>query len=126
MIVIEHVTGKDLIVIRASGTLTTQDYESAVPELEHALDLANGALRVLVRLEDFRGWEIGALWQELKFDLKHLNDFGRIAVVGEGRLEDWATRLSAPFTKAETRFFPLEKEAEAHAWLGLNAGPQGE
>ncbi|SDU16152.1 STAS/SEC14 domain-containing protein [Stappia sp. ES.058] len=119
MIEIEHLTDEDIIVIRASGTLTAQDYDSAVPELEHALDLSKGSLRVLVRLEGFKGWEMGALWRELKFDLKHLNDFGRIAVVGERTLEKWGTTLSAPFTKADMRFFSTDKEAEAQEWLGM-------
>jgi hypothetical protein len=123
MITIEHLTGEDIILIRASGTLTTQDYESAVPELEHALGLAKHSLRILLRLEDFKGWEIGALWQELKFDFKHLNDFGRIAIVGEGNLEEWATKLSAPFTKSEMQFFSDDREAEARKWLGLKEAP---
>lgn len=122
MIVIEHVDGADVIVVRASGRLAVEDYEAAVPELEHAMRLSTGPLRVLIRLEDFRGWDIGALWQDLKFDIRHRGDLGRIAVVGETDLEAWATRLSAPFAKAEMRFFPQEREDEAWAWLGV-VGP---
>ena len=121
MISIEHSRDKDRIVLRASGTLTTKDYEAAVPELEHALDLSQGPLRMLIRLEDFQGWEIGALWRDLKLDFKHRGDFGRIAVIGETALEKWGTALSAPFAKSEMKFFPAEQEAEALAWL--DAGP---
>jgi len=123
MITIEHDRESDLIVMRASDTLTPHDYENAVPELEHALELSQGALRVMIRLEDFRGWEIGALWRELEFDLKHRGDFGRIAVIGESRLEEWGTTLSAPFAKAEMRFFPTEREDEAEAWLASAPKP---
>ena len=126
MIIIEHRRGVDLIVVRASGTLTTRDYEAAIPELKHAMELSEGPLRVLIRLEDFHGWEIGALWRELKFDLKYRDDFGRIAVVGENSLEKWGTALSAPFAKAEMRFFPLSREEEAEAWLKEPmASPEG-
>lgn len=125
MISIEHNTDRDLIVVRASGTLTTQDYEHTVPELEHALELSQGPLRVLIRLEDFRGWEIGALWRELELDLKFRGDFGRIAVIGENELEHWGTTLSAPFAKAEMRFFGTDREAEAEAWLGEGPGDSG-
>lgn len=121
MITIEHDRNRDMIVVRASGTLTAEDYKSAVPEIEHAMELAQGPLRVKLRLEDFRGWEIGALWRELEFDLKYRDDFGRIAVIGETALEHWGTTLSAPFTKAEMRFFPMDQEPEADRWL-KNAG----
>ena len=117
MITIEHDSDRRRIVVRASGTLTARDYEYAVPELEHAMELSEGPLRVLIRLEDFRGWEIGALWRELELDLKYRGDFGRIAVIGEKDLEAWGTTLSAPFAKAEMRFFPADREAEAEAWL---------
>jgi len=117
MIEIEHMRGKDVVVVRASGTLTDADYDHAVPEIENAVQLAQGPLHVMIRLEDFHGWEIGALWQELRFDAEHEGDFGRIAVLGETTLEEWATRLSAAFTKSEMRFFPLEREEEASAWL---------
>lgn len=117
MITVEHDRHRDIINIRASGTLTTNDYEYAVPEIEHAMELSQGPLRVKLRLEDFHGWEIGALWQELEFDLKHRDDFGRIAVIGESALEDWGTTLSAPFTKAAMQFFPTNREAEADTWL---------
>ena len=117
MIRIEHNRDSDRIVLRASGKLTTRDYETAIPELEHAMDLSEGPLRVMIRLEDFQGWEIGALWAELEFDLKYRGDFGRIAVIGEKRLEEWGTSLSAPFARAQMRFFPAGREAEAEAWL---------
>lgn len=125
MITIEHDRELDRILVRASGTLSARDYEYAAPELEHAMELSDGPLRMIIRLEDFRGWEIGALWRELEFDLRYRGDFGRIAVIGETDLEAWATTLSAPFAKAETRFFPTGQEAEAELWLAERAGDDG-
>ena len=126
MIQIEHSRDQDVIVMRASGTLTTQDYEDAIPEIEHALELSEGPLRIMIRLEDFRGWEIGALWRELEFDLRYRGDFGRIAIIGETELENWGTSLSAPFAKADMRFFPSSREAEAQAWLKEQPGQTDE
>jgi hypothetical protein len=117
MITIEHDRNRDRIVVRASGVLSARDYQYAIPEIEHAMELSKGPLRVMLRLEDFHGWEIGALWRELKFDLGHRGEFGRIAVIGETDLEEWGTTLAAPFAKAEMRFFPISREAEADDWL---------
>lgn len=125
MIVIEHGTDRDLITIRASGTLTAKDYEYAIPELEHAMDLAKGPIRVMIRLEDFLGWEIDALWRELEFDLTHRGDFDRVAVVGESDLEAWGTILARPFAKADMRYFPTDRALEAEAWLADDHGEAG-
>ncbi len=117
MIEVEHDRPNGILIVRASGVLTAHDYEVALPEIEYAMELAGEPWRLLLRLEDFRGWEIKALWQELKFDFRHLNDPGRVAVVGDSTLEEWATRLAAPFAKAEIRFYRFERENEARRWL---------
>jgi hypothetical protein len=31
----------------------------------------------------FQGWDPSALWDEIKFDLRHANDFERVATVGD-------------------------------------------
>jgi hypothetical protein len=116
MIVIEH-DREDFLVCRVSGTLTKADYDAAVPELENELQLHGRPLRLMIVLEDFRGWEIEALWAELRFDIAHGDDFGRIAVVGESGLEEWGTRLSKPFFGSEVRYFDRSDRAAAAAWL---------
>ena len=70
-------------LLRGMVTLTTKEYEYAIPELEPAMKISKGLLRVMIRLEDFHGWEISALWRELEFDVRYRGDFERIAVIGE-------------------------------------------
>ena len=117
MIEVEHDEPNGILIVRASGVLTANDYKVAVPEVEHALELSGPPLRLMVRLEDFRGWELEALWRELRFDLRHRNDTGRIAVIGNSATEEWVTRLAAPFAKAEMKFYRFEDEDEAQRWL---------
>jgi SpoIIAA-like len=116
MIRIEH-DRDNYLVLRVSGELGKADYKAAVPELENELKLHAAPLRLMIVLEDFRGWDIAGLWQELKFDVKHANDFGRIAVLGESALEEWGTALSKPFFGSEVRYFDLRERATARAWL---------
>lgn len=121
MIKIEH-DRDNYLVLRVSGELGRADYEAAVPELENELALRKGPLRLMVVLEDFRGWDIAGFWQELKFDAKHASDFGRIAVLGDSSLEEWGTALSKPFFGSELRYFDLEDRATARAWLSEPRG----
>src|SRR3546814_14952674 len=87
MITIEH-DRDNYLVCRVSGRLTEADYEAAVPEIENALVLRDEPLRLMIVLEDFRGWDIAALWEEPKFDVRHSGDLGPIAVLGVSKLED--------------------------------------
>jgi len=118
LITIEHPKEvDDLIVVRVSGTATKTDYEAAVPELENAVQLAKGPLSVLIRLENFQGWELEALWREIEFTLDKTGKLGRVAVLGETKLEEWGTKLSAAVAPTEMAYFPSDQEREALAWL---------
>lgn len=116
MFTIEH-DHEHFLVCRASGKLTRADYEAIAPEFENALKLRSGERRLMIVLEDFRGWDLPALWEELKFDVRHWHDFGRIAVVGQSRLEEWGTRLSKPLSGARMRYYDTEDRDMARAWL---------
>lgn len=116
MITIEH-DRDDFLVCRVSGKLTRPDYDAMIPELESALQLRPGELRMMIVLEDFRGWNLEALWEDIKFDIRHRNDFARIAVVGQSRVEEWGTRLSKPLFGAQVRFYDMEDRDMARAWL---------
>ena len=116
MIEIEHGPSRDLVTIRAAGRLTAEDYDRALPELETAITNAEGKLNAVIRLEDLQGWDPVALWKDLKFDVRHYNDFERIAVVGETTSESWIARLSSVATAAEMRFFERGEEVRAQDW----------
>ena len=117
MIAIEHSDDNRKLLIRASGRLSAGDYEAALPELRHAMAVAPGPLRVLVRLEGFEGWEFSAFWKEIEWTLTRSGGLGRVAIVGETRTEEWGTKLANLVTGTEMRFFPLDREAMAEHWL---------
>lgn len=120
MMTIEH-HPDDYLVLRASGKLTKADYDAGVPELENAMRLREGPVRLLILLEDFRGWDIGALWADLRFDAQHHADFERIAIVGDKRWQEWGTAFSKPFFGPKMRYFGQEQRPEAEAWLTRTA-----
>ncbi len=110
-------TGK-ILWLRASGKLTDRDYrEVFTPSLEAVLR-EHGRVRVLFHLEpDFQGWELKALWADLKLDLKHLGDFEKVALVGASVWADAIMKLFARFMPGEVRTFLREHLAEAWIWI---------
>lgn len=106
----------DIFAIEARGKLTKQDYDALIPRMLEAAR-EHGPLKVLISLHDFEGWEPGALWEDIKFDVKHQDDFQKVAVVGEGKLEKWGTKISNPFFEAPVEYFEEGKEDAARRWL---------
>jgi hypothetical protein len=111
----EEAGGKAL-VINLSGKLTKEDYEHFVPAVERLLK-QHGKLRMLVRMHDFHGWTLGALWEDIKFDLKHFADLERLALVGDRKWEAGMAAFCKPFTRATVRYFDEGKADEALTWL---------
>lgn len=116
MIEILHDTADRLVTIRASGKLTSADYDRAIPELEEAIRKADGALNAVIIVDDLTGFELAALWKDLKFDLKHLDDFRRIAIVGRMQTMKVVTEASDLLTSAKLKFFETDRTAEASRW----------
>jgi hypothetical protein len=74
-------------------------------------------VRVLFDMEDFHGWDLGALWNEVKFDAENFNHIDRLAMVGEQRWQQWMTTFCKPFITARIRYFDKEDKGKAVEWL---------
>ena len=108
--------GGKLLAVHVTGKLVKADYERCVPEFDR-LVRQHGKLCLLFEFTDFHGWEGGALWDEIKLDIKHVADIERIAVVGDKKWEQGMATFYKPFTKATIRYFDQANAPEARKWL---------
>jgi hypothetical protein len=106
-----------VMVVRVSGKLAKVDYERFVPEFERLVK-EHGKIRVLFEMVDFHGWKAGALWQDIKFDFKHITDIERVAMVGDKQWQKGMSIFCKPFTTAKIRYFDRAQIDEARDWLG--------
>ena len=109
--------GGKILVVKVSGKALKSDYDHYVPEFERLLQ-QHGKLRVMLDMTDFHGWDAGALWEDIKFDIKHFADIERLAMVGEKKWQQGMATFCKPFTKATIRYFAHSEAAEARKWLG--------
>lgn len=110
-------SGGKILVVHVSGKVVKTDYEHFVPEFER-LVREHGKLRVLFDMTGFHGWEAAALWEDIKFDVKHFADIERLAMIGDKKWEHGMAIFCKPFTKATIRYFEHTEAAEARKWLG--------
>ena len=90
--------------LHVDGKLRAEDYDAMIPKLEQAI-AEQGKLRCLVALDDFAGFTPSALADELKFDVRHHDDFERCAIVGDSKLEEITYD-----TEVEDEFLMLKAE----------------
>jgi len=105
--------GGKVLEIKLSGTLTKEDYEHFVPEVDRLIR----KVRMLVQMHDFDGWSAGAWWQDLKFDLKHFSGLDRLALVGDRKWEPGTAPFCKPFTWADVRYFNETEASQASNWI---------
>jgi len=106
----------NVLAVRLSGRLTSEDYEVFVPEIERLIK-AHGKVRLLVQLEAFHGWTGAAAWEDTKFGLRHYADIERIAIVGDRAWEKGMALLCRPFTAAKVQYFDVAEMAAAKEWI---------
>ena len=115
---IQFVEKKDgkILDVHISGMLTKADYQHFVPEFERLVH-QYGKLCLLFDMTGFKGLEVDALWDEIKFDIKYFSDIELLAVVGDKKWHHVMAVFCKPFTKATVQYFNHSDIVEARKWL---------
>ena len=102
----------------ARGRVTSAEYRAIkTPRIEAAFAHHRKLGVLWVMGNDFRGFEFGALWQDLALGLRHWRGWGRIALVTDaGWLRGFA-RVAGIALPCEFRLFRLRELESATRWI---------
>ena len=115
MVLNRHFEVPDLVAATLAGVITANDQAELVQFVRAAIPMA-GSVRVLVRLEQFAGWNPGAHANGDALWLRDDEGVSRIALVGDPA---WRVMVLTVFTQP-LRQVPIEyfaTEAAARRWL---------
>jgi hypothetical protein len=107
----------NVLGFKLSGKLHDEDYRIFVPAVD-AVVAANGKVRLLAWFHDFHGWDLDALWDDIKFATTHCAKVERIAIVGDKNWEEWMSKVCKPFTLATVKYFDAAELDAAWDWVG--------
>ena len=105
-----------VLAFKMSGKLHAEDYRKFVPLIDEVAAKA-GKVRLLAQFHDFQGWDLHALWDDIKFATTHCTKIDRIALVGDKKWEEWMAKVCKPFTFAKIRYFDAAQIQSAWDWL---------
>ena len=108
-----------IVTIRVSDKLAQSDLLAAQQAIAGIIR-KHGRIRMLVRAEQFAGWERGEEWNDFSFQAEHDDDIEKMAIVGD---EKWK-QLTLIFTaqglrKFPIRYFPSPELDKARGWLAV-------
>jgi hypothetical protein len=115
-VTLKEASGGKVLEIELTGRLQKEDCGHFLTTVDRLVK-EHGKIRMLVEMHDFHGWSAGALWEDIKFDLKHFRDIDRLAIVGEKAWERGMAAFCKPFTTAKVRYFERPAIEEARSWL---------
>ena len=108
----------DLRVMRITGLLKKSELD-AVLATEERQWRPTTRVKVLVIVEDFKGWERGADWGDVGFFFEHDHQIEKIAIVSDPKWEVQTLAFAgAGVRRGQVKFFPKDQMALARAWLG--------
>jgi SpoIIAA-like len=115
---IEILTGlpAHTVGFKLSGKLHDEDYKTFVPLVDAEI-ASEGKVNILAQFHDFHGWDMHALWDDIKFATTHCTKIQKIAMVGDKSWEKWMAAVCKPFTMAKVRAFDVGELDAAKAWL---------
>jgi hypothetical protein len=107
----------NLYLVRLAGNLKKSELDELQAEFVTYLAEA-GAIRLLIVLENFTGWDRAGDWGDNSFFITHGDLLERIAIVGEPAWEaEMLVFVGAGVRKAPVRYYPPSGESQARVWL---------
>jgi hypothetical protein len=118
MMEIMNESSGNVIGIRATGMLTTDDYDRVlVPKLAELSQQFETARALFYMDHDFRGWDLSAAWANTKLDFRFRGHLEKVAIVGAPTWEEWCVRVAGLVMKGEMRTFKADQLEDAWNWV---------
>jgi hypothetical protein len=111
------------VEIEISARVSTEEFDRTAKKLEAFIG-RHGRVRVLEIVNHFEGMDAKAFWHDLKFSLRHLNDFSRCAIVSDAKFSrsgpPWPSRSSIAGSPISSR---KRSKPRGTGCFGLRAPP---
>ncbi|GAM74030.1 hypothetical protein JCM19241_5226 [Vibrio ishigakensis] len=113
---VERIESEFVLVFKAMGKLTHQDYQAMAPVLESALQGVDSKhIKMLVDVSEFSGWELRAAWDDFRLGMKLGFEIEKVAIFGDKNWQEMASKVGGWFINGEMKSF--QSYDDAVDWL---------
>jgi hypothetical protein len=116
MVQLVDTSNPELVALKLTGKINKEEYDAIIPTLEEKIK-DQDKVRLFCEIDDLDGITPKALWEDLKFDIKHFNDFKKVAVVGDQEWMSYMTAFAKPFVSADVEYFSFTDRNKALDWV---------
>lgn len=106
----------DYLAVKLSGRIDKKEYQQVLSNLKSKVTGEN-KVDLLVDLSELDKFTMGALWEDIKFDVKNFKVIRRFAIIGDKNTIKVLDPISEPFVTDEAKFFNKSEFKEAEQWV---------
>jgi len=106
----------DYLSLRLSGKVDKKEYKQVLSYLKSKVSGEN-KVDLLVDLSELDKFTMGALWEDIKFDVTNFKVIRRFAIIGDSNTIKVLDPISEPFVIDEAKFFNKSEFKEAERWV---------
>lgn len=117
MIRLLHDMPAGVLGFEAIDDVEREDYESVIVPVINKAIAEHGKVRLVYVLgPEFDEYEGEAVWEDLKFGVRHPGSFERMAIVTDAHWAGPAVKVFSVLWPGQARVFPLSELAAAKRW----------
>ncbi len=106
-----------VVSVRISDRMQVSDQRDLQADAAQRI-AKGGEIRLLVRLEDFQGWQRDQGWDDIGFLMEHGDDIVKMAIVGDLRWKDDVFLfVGKGYRSTQIEYFAPEELTQAEAWV---------
>lgn len=107
---------ENTVELDVQGNITAADYKALTPILEKFFNEKN-KIKFLIVLDRVKSFSLGAVFEDLKFDVKNMKNIGAIAIVGNKKRQEILTKVTDAILPQKIEFFEESNLKGARDWL---------
>lgn len=115
MIIITPHYDESILEVKIDGKVTKQDIEKFETHYKEAKN-DNEKVSLLLEVENIN-YSLDGLTEDMKFDMKHWNDFDKIAVVSDKKSIELGSKLPKVLPSLDVEHFSFSEKNQAMNWL---------
>lgn len=106
--------GDQIVKLDFNGEITGEDYKQVKPKIEQVMN-EKGKVKFLMDLTNARGFNLGAVYQDIKFDVEHFKNIGATAVIASKKTYEMMVKaINAIYPE---KVYHFEDQTSAMNWL---------
>ena len=107
---------KDSLDVQLIDKVDKEEYSQMLEKIESKLE-DNDGVDLLVDMTELDKLTFGALWEDIKFDIKNFRAIRQFAIIGDKDSKEILATISEPFVKDEAKFFEYKDIDIARQWI---------